>query len=57
MFKWKRVKREQLAEDIVRIREILKEEHMKHRILFNNRFLASPFQVPIMENFAEIRFR
>lgn len=57
MFKWKRIKREQLAEDVVRIREILKEEHMKHRIFFNDRFLASPFQFPAMENFAEIRVR
>lgn len=57
MFKWQRVKREKIAEDVVRIRELLKEEHMKYRIFFNDRFMASPFQFPAMENFAEVRFR
>ena len=46
-----------IAEDVVRIRELLKEEHMKYRIFFNDRFMASPFQLPAMENFAEVRFR
>ena len=57
MFKWKRVKREKLAEDVVRIRELLKEEHMKYRIFFNVRFMANTFQLLAMENFAEVRFR
>ena len=57
MFKWKRVKREKLAEDVVRIRELLKEEHMKYRIFFNVRFMANTFQLRAMENFAEVRFR
>lgn len=57
MFEWKRKKRERIAEDVVRIREMLKEEQIKYRMYFNNRFLGSPFQFPVMEGLAEIRIR
>ena len=57
MFEWKRKKKERIAEDVVRIREMLKEEQIKYRMYFNNRFLGSPFQFPVMEGLAEIRIR
>lgn len=57
MSKWKQIGNSWGAEDAVRIREILKEEHIPCRIPFNSALLANPYRLPAADHRFEIRVR
>ena len=57
MSKWELIGNSWSVEDTVRIREILKEEHIPCRIPFNSALLANPYRLPAADHRFGIRVR